>query len=77
MENQTTPQKKLRRSTSQKMIAGVCGGVAEYFNLDPMIVRVLFVILAFLGSGGIWIYLLMWIIVPEDSSTETPTTPSS
>lgn len=77
MDNQTAPAKKLRRSTSDKMIAGVCGGLAEYLNIDPSIVRIVFVILALIGSGGFWIYIIMWLVVPEDTSTGTPvdTTP--
>lgn len=77
MENPTTPQKKLRRSNSQRMIAGICGGLAEYFNVDPVIMRIAFVLLFLLGSGGFWLYILLWIVVPEDTSTETPATPSS
>ena len=57
--------RKLYRSQTQRMIAGVCGGLAEYFNLDATLIRVLFLILAVFGGTGLVIYLVMWIIVPK------------
>jgi phage shock protein C len=48
------------------MIAGVCGGLAEYFNIDPTLWRLLFVLFALLGGPGIIFYLIMWIVVPEE-----------
>lgn len=47
-----------------RMIAGVCGGVAEYVNLDPVIVRILWILLIFLGGSGIFFYILSWILIP-------------
>jgi phage shock protein C len=67
MDNQT-PSKKLRRSTSQKMVAGVCGGLAEYFGMDPMIMRLLFVVVTLLTGFPLLVYIAMWIIVPEDTA---------
>jgi phage shock protein C len=55
---------KLYRSKSDKMLAGVCGGLGEYFAVDPTVVRLLFVLLALLGGHGVLIYLIMLIIVP-------------
>ncbi len=58
-------QKRLYRSTKDRMIAGVCGGLAEYFDVDPVIIRVLFVVVT-LGAGvGILGYIILWIVVPE------------
>jgi phage shock protein C len=57
--------RKLYRSKSNRQLAGVCGGLAEYFNLDATLIRVLFVILAVLGGSGVIIYIAMWIIVPK------------
>ena len=57
--------RKLYRSNTNRMLAGVCGGLAEYFNLDPTLVRVLFVLLAVLGGSGLVLYVAMWIIVPK------------
>jgi phage shock protein C len=59
--------RKLYRSRSQRMIAGVCGGLADYFNIDATLVRVLFLLLAVFGGTGLVIYLVMWIIVPDIS----------
>lgn len=62
--------KKLYRSKSNKVIAGVCGGIGTYFNIDPVIVRLL-VILATIFSGGIIIltYILAIIIIPKENDT--------
>jgi phage shock protein C len=58
--------KRLYRSVDDRMIAGVCGGVADYFDIDPSLVRLLFVLGFFAtGSGLLWAYLIMMIIVPE------------
>jgi phage shock protein C len=56
--------KKLYRNTNQQMIAGVCSGLADYFNLDVTVVRLIFVLLFFLGGNGILIYVLLWILTP-------------
>jgi phage shock protein PspC (stress-responsive transcriptional regulator) len=58
-------EKRLYRQPKDKMIGGVCGGIAEYFEIDPVIVRVLFVIALFLGTMGFWLYIILWIIVPK------------
>lgn len=57
--------KKLRRSLQDSVIGGVSGGLGEYFGTDPVIFRILFVVLTFTGGGGILIYLLMWIFIPK------------
>ena len=57
--------KKLYRSKSDRKIAGVCGGLAAHFDLDPTLVRVLAVVSLFLGSAGFWAYVVMWLLVPE------------
>jgi phage shock protein C len=57
--------KRLYRSKKDRKIAGVCGGVAEYFEIDPTIVRVLWIASCFIGTLGIWLYLIAWLIVPE------------
>ena len=58
--------KKLYRSTVERKIGGVCGGLAEYFNIDPTIVRLLFVLGLLLVGGTFWAYLVMWIVIPEE-----------
>ena len=62
--------KRLYRSTTDRMIGGVCGGLAEFFNIDPTIVRLIFVILLLTGSAGFWIYLILLVVVPEAPQTE-------
>jgi len=56
--------RKLFRSNSKKMIAGVCSGLAEYFNVDPNIIRVLFVFVSFFMGTSILLYFILWIIIP-------------
>lgn len=58
--------KRLYRSTTNRKISGVCGGLGEYFNIDPTIVRVIFVILALPGGlPGVIPYAILWIVVPQ------------
>ncbi|MEI6575033.1 MAG: PspC domain-containing protein [Bacteroidota bacterium] len=73
--------KRLYRSVRDSQIAGVCGGIADYFNLDPILVRVVFVILVLAGGGGLLAYLILWVVVPRNpepwfqqmnSNTATP-----
>lgn len=60
----TTEYKKLYRSRKESMIAGVCGGLAEHFKIDPTLVRLLFVLFFFLGGSAFLVYVIMWLIVP-------------
>jgi len=57
--------KKLCRSTSNKMIAGVCGGIAEYLNLDPTVIRLVWAAFCLAGGTGILAYIVAAIIMPE------------
>jgi phage shock protein C len=59
----------LKRSRRNRMIAGVVGGLAEYFEMDPTLLRVAFVIVSVVSAAfpGILVYLLLWIIMPEGS----------
>ncbi len=68
----TDEVKRLYRSREDRMVAGVCGGLAEYTNLDPTVVRLLFVAVAMLGAapGLVLAYLAMMIIVPEETMIE-------
>jgi phage shock protein C len=60
------PTRKLYRSRKNRKMAGVCGGLADYLNVDPTLIRVLFIVLAVMGGAGAVIYLAMWIVVPEE-----------
>ena len=56
------------RSKNDKMIAGVCGGLARYFDVDPAIVRLLFVLAVFLGGASPLIYVVLWLVMPEEQA---------
>lgn len=58
------PKRRLYRSRRDRMIAGVCGGLADYFNMDPTVMRLIFVLLLLLGGSAILVYLIMWLVVP-------------
>lgn len=58
-------ERRLLRRTDNRMIAGVAAGLADFLGIDPTIVRLVFVVLALLGGGGLLLYLVMWIIVPK------------
>ena len=65
--------KRLYRSRKERMIAGVCGGIAEYFNIDPVIVRLIAVILLLPGGfPGAAPYVVMWFLVPENPKQKLP-----
>lgn len=56
--------KRLYRSRTDNKIAGVCGGLAQYFDVDPVIIRLIWIFFIFLGGSGIILYIIAWIIVP-------------
>ena len=58
-------KKKLYKSETNKMLAGVCGGIAEYFNIDPTLVRLGWVVFCALGGSGLLAYIIMAIIMPS------------
>lgn len=57
--------KKLYRSNTDKKIAGVCGGLAEYLKIDSTIVRLLLVIFCLMGGAGVLLYIVAWLVMPE------------
>ena len=59
--------KKLYRSQNDKIIAGVCGGLADYFDIDPTIIRLLFILVVAFGGSGLLIYLILWLIMPRET----------
>lgn len=64
--------RKLYRSRNDVMLAGVCAGLAKYFSMDPTVVRLIFVLLLLLGGNGILIYLILWIIMPQEPDVLPP-----
>src|SRR3954452_24597231 len=63
-----TETRKFKRSSGDRVIAGVAGGLGRYFNIDPVVVRIAFVVLAFFGGAGLLAYFLAWLGVPSDDS---------
>ncbi|MEE8593396.1 MAG: PspC domain-containing protein [Candidatus Bipolaricaulota bacterium] len=57
---------RLYRSKADRRIAGVCGGLVEYFNQDPLLVRIGLFVLALCATAGVWVYILLWLLVPEE-----------
>ena len=62
---------RLTRSTNDRWITGVCGGIAEYTGIDPTIVRLAVAILAVLGGGGVCAYVLAWLLIPAADQAES------
>ena len=61
-------EKKLRRS-NDRMIAGVCAGLAHYFDLDPTVIRIVYVLLSiFTAFAGVLVYLILWLIMPKEQA---------
>ena len=64
--------KRLMRSSTDKKIAGVCGGLAEYFDLDPTLVRVLWLLLLFFAGTGFLAYVILWLVLPTAPARLAP-----
>jgi phage shock protein PspC (stress-responsive transcriptional regulator) len=66
----TNPTRPLRRSVDDRMIAGVVGGLAEYFQLDPTLLRAIYVVVSIVSAGfpGVLVYIVLWMVVPEAGS---------
>jgi phage shock protein C len=65
-------QKQLYRSRQTRMIAGIAGGLADYFDLDVSLVRLFWIITIFFGGGGILAYIIAWVVIPEENSVSHP-----
>ena len=65
---------RLRRSSSDRKVAGVAGGLARHLDIDPLVLRVAFVVLAFFGGAGLIVYGACWLLVPDEESGEAPVT---
>jgi len=57
--------KRLFRSRKDRMVAGVCGGIGEYLNIDPTLIRLAFLVFTLWGGGGILAYAIAWVVIPE------------
>ena len=63
-----SPVSKLYRLSDDRFIAGVCSGLGKFFQIDATIIRLIFVVIAIFGGGGILLYLILWLIIPSDKS---------
>ncbi len=70
MSNAEGQVRRLRRSSKDKKIAGVCGGFGVYFNVDPTLVRVLWILAILMGGTGLLLYLILWIVMPLDADPD-------
>lgn len=59
--------RKLFKSSTNRMLCGVCGGIGEYFNIDPTVIRILWIVFSLLGGSGILAYIIAAIIIPEQT----------
>ncbi len=64
-------QPRLTRSRTDRMVAGVCGGLAEYFAIDPVIVRLIFVLVSLTSGIGVLLYPILWIVMPKGSGPDS------
>ena len=64
-------RKELRRSTDDRMLAGVVGGLARYLDVDATLVRIAFVVLTVVGGAGVPLYLASWLLIPEDGADQS------
>jgi len=60
-----TSYRRLYRSDEDRVVAGICGGLGEYFCIDPVLIRLLWIVSIMLGGGGLIIYLLGWLLIPR------------
>ena len=69
--------KKFYRSTTERMLGGVCGGLGKYLGMDPTVVRLLFILFGFMGGSALLVYIIMLIVVPEEPLQFTDPTEDS
>ena len=61
-----TMERRLRRSRYDRIVAGVCGGLGRYMGLDPVVVRLAVVLLMLFAGMSLWVYIIMWLLIPEE-----------
>ena len=62
--------KRLTRPKNNKVIAGVCAGIANYFNIDPVLVRIIWLVLLLFLGIGLFLYLILWVVMPENKEVK-------
>ncbi|CAM3748917.1 hypothetical protein GCM10009799_00620 [Nocardiopsis rhodophaea] len=66
--NENFGKKKLRRSSSKRILTGVCGGIGEFVGVDAILVRLAFAVFTLLGGSGILLYVIAWLVMPEEGT---------
>ncbi|MCK5234052.1 MAG: PspC domain-containing protein [Candidatus Aenigmarchaeota archaeon] len=66
VHNKAPETRRLYRSGKDKILGGVCGGIAEYLNVDPVLIRLLWVGAILMGGSGLLLYIIAWIIIPPN-----------
>ena len=69
----TVGPKKLYRSEKNQVLAGVSAGLGDYFEIDPVLIRIIFIFLTVFGGAGIPLYILLWLVLPAESRVDQPT----
>ncbi len=59
-------ERKLRRSRDNRVLAGVCSGLGNFMGIDPVVIRIAVVLLMFLAGMSLWVYIIMWLLIPEE-----------
>ena len=59
-------ERKLRRSLDNRVLAGVCSGLGNFMGIDPVVIRIAVVLLMFLAGMSLWVYIIMWLLIPEE-----------
>ena len=67
----STEMKRLYRSKEDRMVGGVCGGIAEHLSVDPTLIRLLYVLFALTGGSGVLAYIIMLVVIPEKPREES------
>ncbi len=71
-KNKSKMNKKLYRSMADKKLCGVCGGLGEYFDVDPTLIRLLWIVFTFMGGAGLLAYIICAIVVPQQGQLPNP-----
>lgn len=72
----SSDMKKLYRSREDRMIGGVCGGLGKYFSIDPTVIRILYLLFALTGGSGVFVYLILLLVIPEEPWEEESAAPA-
>lgn len=67
--NDNLDLRRLRRSRQERILVGVCGGIGEYFSVDPNLIRIVFIVACFFGGAGVLVYVAGWVLMPDESET--------